>query len=68
MKLVANDGAAKSNVQQAYIGPEHETTLQKCNENLKFTENLLRRINILEKKVDRSVTYRIITKVNKYIL
>ena len=68
MEPAANDGGPKSNVQQAYIGPEHETTLQKCNENLRLTENLLRRIDILEQKVERSVTYRIITKVNKYIL
>ena len=68
MELAAKDCGPKSNVQQAYIGPEHENPLQRYNENLRLTENLLRRMDILEQKVERSVTSRIITKVSKYIL
>ena len=59
----------ESNVQDllaingTYTNPRYETMLQKHNENTRLTEELLRRIAVLEEKMDSCITCRIITKV-----
>ena len=47
---------------EAIIG-RYDVILQKYNENVKLTEELLRRIVVLEEKSERCAASRIITKV-----
>ena len=53
----------KSDSPETNIDSSYDIMLQKYNENVKLTEELLRRIVVLEEKSERCITCRIITKV-----
>ena len=67
MELSARNSGIKSDEQGIYIDPEDKMMLQKYDENLKLTKNLLHRIGILEQKMEKSGMSRIVTKVNNIL-
>ena len=67
MRGQPNDLVDKSYMRRSSIDTRYDALLQKYNENVKLTEELLQRIVVLEDKTERCVACRIITKVHKKV-
>ena len=60
------DGGNKERTRSSQFDVDNKVFFEKYNENLQVTEDLVKRIDALEEKLDRCLQYNVIIRVCKY--
>ena len=60
------DGGSKERTRSSQFDVDNKVFFEKYNENLRVTEDLVKRIDVLEEKLDRCLQYNVIIRVSKY--
>ena len=60
------EGGNKERIRSSQFDVDNKVFFEKYNENLRVTEDLVKRIDVLEEKLDRCLQYNVIIRVSKY--